>query len=78
MVQPFWAHHHSKWDEVLADTCSESSYSHTWPWTSAGEGSMGTSVLEVTEQAFNEFSPYKQQSQDNSNIGNNILNTSKE
>lgn len=43
----------------------------------AGEYLMGTGVLEVTEQAFNEFIPFKLQSQESSNIGNNILNMSK-
>lgn len=41
------------------------------PGLSAGECLMGTNVLEVTEQAFNELTQ-------DSNIGNNILNMSKE
>lgn len=43
----------------------------------AGEYLMSTGVLEVTKQAFNEFIPFKLQSQESSNIGNNILNMSK-
>lgn len=47
-------------------------------YLSAGEYSVGAGVLEATDWSFDEFAPYKQQSLENSNIGNYSLNVSKE
>lgn len=67
----------SKPDEALTDTCSQSSVTLLGPGLTADECLMRIGVLEATEQAFNELTSPKPDRQEDSNIGNNIINMSK-
>lgn len=69
MVQPLWARHRSKQEEfwlILAQV-------FLLPYLAldrlAGEYSVGAGVLEATDWSFDEVTPHKQQSLENSNMG---------
>ena len=80
MVHSFWIHHLASqmrpW--LILNTYSGSSVAILGLGLSAAGCLVGTGVLEATEQAFNELTSSKPESQEDSNIGNNIVNMSKE
>lgn len=80
MVHSIWIHHLASqmrpW--LVLNTYSGSSVAILGLRLSAAVFLVGTGVLETTEQAFSELTSPKPESQEGGNIGNNIINMSKE